>query len=322
MTGLTTVPREVEEYLAAVRDALADLPAAERDDLLSEVEASLADAAAESGGALAARLGEPATFAAELRSAAGLHEAPRPERQPSAAGQRARAVLARFADDPRVGSARRLGHELAPLWWAARGYLVVGGLASAFDAAWSTRYPVVPVISGTAAFGLAIVALAVVASVAVGLWQRRTGAFPRLSALVNVAVLLLVIPVAQAVTNTSGYDRLVAMAYTSPPESAAPTPGLAYDGLPVDNVYPFSRDGRLLHDVPLYDGRGRPLDIPGDRLPDSDRRFVVTNGNKPLFNVFPIRYYEPGTRRVARPNAAPYVELPLVRTPPLPRRAR
>jgi len=61
---------------------------------------------------------------------------------------------------------------------------------------------------------------------------------------------------------------------------------------------------------------GRPLEIPGDRLADSTRRFVVTNGNKPLFNVFPIRYYEPGTHRVARPNAAPYVELPLVRTPP------
>jgi hypothetical protein len=49
---------------------------------------------------------------------------------------------------------------------------------------------------------------------------------------------------------------------------------------------------------------------------------VVTNGNKPLFNVFPIRYYEPGTRRVERPNAVPYVELPLVLTPPLPAKRR
>ena len=104
MTGSLTVPREVDEYLAAVRDALADLPAAERDDLLVEVEASLADAAAESGGALAARLGEPAAFAAELRSAAGLHEAPRPERPPSAAGQRALALVARFLGDPRVAA--------------------------------------------------------------------------------------------------------------------------------------------------------------------------------------------------------------------------
>ncbi len=68
----------------------------------------------------------------------------------------------------------------------------------------------------------------------------------------------------------------------------------------------------------LYDGAGRPIEILSTRVDDPNRRFVVTNGNKPLFNVFPIRYYEPGTRRVARPNAKPYVELPLVLTPPLP----
>jgi hypothetical protein len=320
MTGSMTVPREVEEYLVAVRDALADLPAAERDDLLAEVETALADAAAESGGALAARLGEPAAFAAELRSAAGLHEAPRAERQSSAAGQRARALLTRFVGDPRVVSARQLGHELAPLWWAARGYLVVGGIAVVLDAGWSTRFSVVPLIGGSAELGLAVIALAVIASVAVGLWQRRQSSFPRLTALVNVALVLLVLPVAQSVSDTSGYDLLVAMAYA--PEPAATPGGLANDGVPVDNVYPFSREGQLLHDVLLYDGAGRPLDIAGNRVVDSTRRFVVTNGNKPLFNVFPIRYYEPGTRRVARPNAAPYVELPFVRTPPLPRRAQ
>ena len=51
------VSPEVVAYLAAVRAALADLPAEERDDLLTDVRASLVEAAAESGGNIAARLG-------------------------------------------------------------------------------------------------------------------------------------------------------------------------------------------------------------------------------------------------------------------------
>ncbi len=46
MTAATAPPPEVAAYLAAVREALADLPAAERDDLVAEVEASLVEAAA------------------------------------------------------------------------------------------------------------------------------------------------------------------------------------------------------------------------------------------------------------------------------------
>ena len=35
--------------------------------------------------------------------------------------------------------------------------------------------------------------------------------------------------------------------------------GLAYNGAQVTNIYPFSRDGRLLHDVLLFTGNGTPL---------------------------------------------------------------
>jgi hypothetical protein len=41
-----------------------------------------------------------------------------------------------------------------------------------------------------------------------------------------------------------------------------------------------------------------------------------------LLIALAIRYYEPGTKRVERPNAAPYVELPLVVMPPLPTKRR
>ena len=74
MTTAAHVPSDVETYLARVRAALADVPADERDDLLAEVEASLHETASESGGSVAAQLGPPEDFAAELRSAAGLND--------------------------------------------------------------------------------------------------------------------------------------------------------------------------------------------------------------------------------------------------------
>jgi len=82
VTPTTAVPPEVSEYLAAVRAALDDLPATERDDLLAEVEPSLLDAAAETGGNVSAHLGPAEDFAAELRSAAGLQASPRRRRAP------------------------------------------------------------------------------------------------------------------------------------------------------------------------------------------------------------------------------------------------
>jgi hypothetical protein len=66
----------VEEYLAGIRSALADLPALELADILDDVRAHLADLTAELGSeaslaALVERLGTPAAYAGELRAAAG-----------------------------------------------------------------------------------------------------------------------------------------------------------------------------------------------------------------------------------------------------------
>lgn len=71
----------VEEYLAGVRAALADLPAAEVGEILDDVGAHLADLSAELGPdagleGLVARLGTPAAYAEELRTAAGYPAAP------------------------------------------------------------------------------------------------------------------------------------------------------------------------------------------------------------------------------------------------------
>ena len=310
---MTAATADVAAYLAAVRSSLRDLPEAERDDLVAEVEASLVESASE-GGSISARLGPPEEFAAELRSAAGLHETAPPARGPSQL-----ALLAkRLGSDPRVARLRSLTVEFAPIWWVARGYLAVGAVAYVLDTGWSSRYPIVPRI-GSAETGLALITLAMVASVWIGLRMRRHGSpFPRLAMALNAALVVAILPVGLDVSDTSAHDMLVTMAY-APQQQVA---GLSYDGTRVDNIYPYSRDGELLHDVLLYDGAGRPIEVRGSRSQDPNRRFVVTNGNKPLFNVFPIRYYQFGTKRVERPNAAPYIEHPLVVTPPLPAKRR
>ena len=74
-------PGPVDEYLAGVRAALADLPAHEVSEILDDVRAHLADLTDELDGdpdfaALTARLGTPATYAAELRAAAGYPAPP------------------------------------------------------------------------------------------------------------------------------------------------------------------------------------------------------------------------------------------------------
>jgi hypothetical protein len=313
MSSTPPIPGEVEEYVAAVRRALTDLPRAEQDDLLAEVEASLLEAVAEGAGPISARLGAPEQFAAELRAAAGLHEPAPPVPSESDLGRRLRAFGGRILAHPAVTVLRRLGRELAPIWWVLRAYLAVGALAWALGYTWSLRLPIVPRF-GSGETGLAAIGIAVVVSVWLGLELRRHGSpFPRLAVVVNMALLLAAIPVVAQATDTSSYDNLVARANAPVPQ---PPPGLLYNGAAVENIYPYSRDGRLLHDVLLYDSTGRALDLPAFHGLDPNRRYVTIR-RRMLFNSFPIRYYEPGTRLVARPNAAPYVKVPPVLTPPL-----
>jgi hypothetical protein len=284
-----TIGDDVRNYLQAVRDRLADLPAEEREHLLSDVEAALLDGAGET------ELGPPERFADELRAAAGL---PLPEPAPPAPQRlsplmRLERRLEAITVPPRV---HRLATELAPVWWVLRGYLVVAAIAGATQASWSSNYSFLPIL-GSPALTLVLLVASVAASVAVGLRRRRPTS---LALLVNVA-LALVLP--YAIGQTLG--RPVESAFPDPAytEAAVPPPGLSYDGTQLTNVYAFDRNGHLLQDVRLFDQDGHPLDI-GDRtVSDPDRRVPVTTTGREVFNAFPIRYFDPGTRRVAHPDA-------------------
>ena len=299
MTDRPNVSAEVTAYLAAVSEALSDLPQEERDDLLAEVETSLVEA----GGPVAARLGPPDEFAAELRAAAGLHREPDAGRPES----RLLAWLRKAAADRRVAAARPVLARLAPIWWAVRGYVVVAALAMLVCATWSSSHPQVPRL-GTGATGLLAIVVAVALSVVLGLRGFRGPIWT----LANVALAFAALPVAQHLAERAPQQLIVAYVQTSVAEPQV----LTYDMAPVRNIYPFTRSGRLLHDVLLYDGRGYPLEI-GRNYPDASRRYVLNRLGNRLYNTFPIRYYEPGTAVVAHPDAIPPVRFPRILTPAL-----
>jgi hypothetical protein len=307
----TVVPTEVATYLAAVRQALGDLGSEERDDLLVEVEASLVETAGEDGG-LGARLGPPADFAAELRASAGL---PPAAVQPSPAGDTSlvsalRASLAQIAADARIRAVGRALRELAPIWWLARAYVAVVLVTRIAGADWSISHPAITRFGHQHLVPLVLLAAAI-GSVAAGL-RRRGRPIGRVPIVVNVLLALAAVPagihfadVATAAAPRDAFPVLV----------SAATPGLSIDGRRVNNIYPYTRDGRLLHDVLLFDSLGRPLGInPGDT--DPTRRVLLAADGQKIFDSFPIRYYDPGTQRVSKPNAAPALAAPSLFTLP------
>lgn len=305
MSATTTERPDVQAYLAAVRAALADLRPNERDELLADVEASLLDAAKETDAPIAARLGPPADFAAELRAAAGL------ARDDEALLRRLR--LRAAWRSPQLTTIKQGLVDLAPIWWLARAYVVVAVLAWLVDDGRSVTPPEVFRL-GSPNLGFVLLTLAAGFSVALGFWQRRRGRLATLGLALNVVLVVAAVPV---------YGNLLEWVSNRQPAGSAVvetflTPGLSRDGVAVENIYPYSRGGRLLLDVLLYDQNGVPLDV---RVDDGDpaRRVLRTRRGAEVFNSFPIRYLEAGTLRVARPGAAPPISWSPIVTPPLQR---
>lgn len=303
MSATASLPQDVAAYLEDVREALADLPADERDELMADVEASLLEAAADSSAPLRDRLGPPQRFASELRTAAGLGSAPVPaggEPWGERLKRAARAVPGRV-------------RVLAPMWWVARGYVAVAGLALLLGADWSIRLAALPrLFYGPAGLALNVLVLlmAVALSVAIG------GRFGRRGLVVDALLVAAAIPVVVHVSHPPRFDSGVYL-YV---QYDSPRP-VAHFGRQVDNLYAYDRRGRLLQDVRIFDSFGRPMSIGARRRSaDPDRRVVRTTTGKAVRNAFPIRYYEPGTRRVRRPEAGPRIDVPALATPPLPRR--
>ena len=319
MSTTTGLPPNVAEYLDALRAELSDLAPEERDDLLSEVEPSLLDAAADDDEPIAARLGPAADFAADLRASAGLPPAPRAAAAPQRTG--ARATLRELARHPAVTRTHSILRELAPVWWVARAYVAVAALAlltgqGASDIAEWARFTEIPRL-GSPAVGLLVLALATIASIAAGIAARRQPGRHRGALIaVNAVLVIAAVPVINELIDAEELMFPAGTYYSVVSQAPPEQPGLHYNGVALDNVYAYDRTGRLLFDVRLYDSQGRPLDW-GANFANPDRRPVRDADGNAVQNAFPIRYFVPGTNDVADPMAAPPVTPPRLSTPPL-----
>ncbi|MDP9239091.1 MAG: hypothetical protein M3O55_00380 [Actinomycetota bacterium] len=283
MTAPTTTP-EIDRYVAAVRVALADLSAEDRDDLMEDVESHLAEVAAENTGSLEARLGKPADYAAELRSSAGLPMTGPQVRQSWRTGLSAAVAdspvgrrLAAITGNRQYAALRRFMVELRPGWWVMRGYLVVLLLSG------GQRSGIFPRIAGNALLGLVLTIAAVWASVRLGRhWQSHppTNRFwvVLVTALTGIVVLLMIV---------SGWSGVSRPEYYSGPGPVGKAEGIAN----LSNIYAFDSEGNALTGVQLFDQDGNPIDVTG---PMFDRngmevplRPLFNAAGAPVNNVFP-----------------------------------
>ncbi|GEA89654.1 HAAS signaling domain-containing protein [Cellulomonas cellasea] len=301
---------DVAGYAAAVRRHLAGLSPEQVDDLTDGLEADLADALADQdahapGGAgagvpahdLVGRFGDPAAYAAELRTSAGL-----PESGTGAGGlgyalrspvralreQRDRA-LAALRPQPWWGPFEEFARSVTPLAWFARAwvlYQVLRVLLTGQALVWMPR-----------SFGgwVALVALTVVSvQWGRGLWQPgRAGR--RVRSVATVVAVLAALPVLASV---SAVTERVQVVYESQTVGPAPQDGVVVDGVPVSNLFVYDAEGNPLEDVQVFDDRGRAVRttfdegydefaLPGFTEPWSFLPVVDEDGRE-RWNVYPL----------------------------------
>ena len=161
---------DVASYATEVRAALAHLPDAEREILLEDLESHLEEVASESGLPLQERLGKPADYAAEPRSAYGSADAAVTKAR-SPLRDRAQAVISAVIGTNAYRDAAALLPELRPGWWVLRGYLAVLFLAFVVR----REHNLHPVPNPFTSFGLLeILAMAAAIAVSVRIGRRGT----------------------------------------------------------------------------------------------------------------------------------------------------
>ncbi|SCL35724.1 Uncharacterized membrane protein [Micromonospora pallida] len=249
---MTVMEQDITAYVERVRAALADLPPAQRDELTEDLSEHLAEVAAEAGGSLVDRLGEPEAYAAELRAAAGAPLRTGPNLDQRVAGlalgvrTRLRALDVRLGPPLGYSTASDYLRLLRPAWWLVRGYL-----AAMLVTAMSTggTFGVLPSLGGSHLAGLVLLAGCVVGSLWLGRNAQRLSRWPRRLVLAGSLGLVLFGLVGAATV-----------------DSRARWGGYGYQSVSVDDqyshiqdVFVYDSEGRLVRDVRLFDQNGTPI---------------------------------------------------------------
>ena len=273
-TERPTLPLEAEPYVAAVRSLLWSLPADERDELLDDLAAHLAELAAEEGPSLRDRLGPPSTYASEFVTSAGVAV--------DGSNDVTRRVRQAIQLPPAVRS--RL-ESLRPAWLVLRPFVIVFGGAAALTGH----------LFGDVG-AAEIIALAVVSAALIGLSQRLTGGWDRLATVAGIIGTVIVIG---SLSNGRQYIYVDNSGYGGP--TGVLTRG---DGRVVTNIWAYDAEGNPI-DVFLFDQTGRPIDDVGtdgydDRTGEQLRSQVRTDPDgRPVPNLYPreqsrLRYDDRG----------------------------
>jgi uncharacterized membrane protein len=287
---------DVAGYAAAVRSALASLPENERASLLEDLEDHLAEVAGESDLSLEERLGSPDDYAAELRSAFRAGGNTVSVKRRGLFRDRSVALLKAVSGTQSFRELRALLPELAPGWWVLRAYLAVLFLAFVFRGDRNLR----PIPNPFSSLGLLeIVAMVVAIVVSVRLGRRGLpanrvwrGAF----LVANVGIALLALPVLVSMGTATLY--YYPSADSSDPYFSSVSAGY-YVG--VTNIYPYSRDGKALKDVLLYDQDGNPV-IPAKAGIDTD--VPVGADGLPIPNAYPLSQRDANGQPILPPRVA------------------
>lgn len=288
-TDISTDER-IRSFAASVRVHLDDLPNDELDDIMVGLSGDLADQAADNDGVL--DLGDPAAYAEELRSAAGL-----PPRGEKAKGPSPRERFAEWrggvADSIRRSAlgAWLLDFLLAmrPLWWVLRGF-AIHALVILYPTMWIYPYQYGRTVFPASPIEWILLVALIVLSVqwGRGRWVPKT--WLRHARTIASILAVCVLPIAL-------YSLLAPrVEYV---DSGSVPQGLQLDGVQIGNIFAFDENGEPIERVQLYTGKGTPLNLYGanstgmqiGQLHDDGETLTIPfrdYRNQPVWNVFPL----------------------------------
>jgi hypothetical protein len=263
-----TAQDEIAEYVAGVREALADLPEATREELLEDLPEHLAEVRAEGSGTLFERLGTPSAYAAELRATAGFvggFPDPPPSKWVTPAEIRAKVMPVLDRADVKVGPL--IGYHraseflmlLRPAWWVLRGYLAAMALAMILDDS-TGDLGLLPRVGGSDIIAFVLLALGIAGSIFLGKRGFQLSQWPRY-ALYSATTVLVIFGLATFSTADSnvrdpGFNGV--SSYQDNPYNDA------------NDLFVYDETGRLVQNARIFDQNGAPVQLGGGWCTDPD----------------------------------------------------
>src|SRR6202171_2232464 len=288
---------DVASYATSVRAALSDLPPEQSEILLEDLEDHLREVAAEAGGPLTERLGPPEQYAQELRAAYG--DARPGGKRPDPALRDLRRAIDRLTTSGWCRQVRAFLPELRPAWWVLRAYLVVLIVTAAFSRNYNL-HPIPNPFSSRGLLEIIAAAVAIVLSIRLGRRNRPLARGGRLLAIgANVMIALVAIPVLARMGTFPSY----AMVESGGSGQSIQGQQLYGPNGVVTNIYPYTRDGKPLTDILLYDHDARPLTL-DSKSAELTTDYPVGADGQPITNAYPLRQRHLNGDPVSAPRVA------------------